>query len=54
MLFRSLLALVYLGLGYVQTLPIGMAYLAILIGLDQFIGRYVEWGGTGKVFEEHK
>jgi len=53
-LINLLLALVYLGLGYVQTLPIGMAYLAILIGLDQFIGRYVEWGGTGKVFEEHK
>ena len=53
-LVNLLLALVYLGLGYVQTLPIGMAYLAILIGLDQFIGRYVEWGGTGKVFEEHK
>lgn len=49
-LINLLLALVYLGLGYVQTLPIGMAYLAILIGLDQFIGRYVEWGGTGKVF----
>ena len=53
-LINLLLALVYLGLGYVQTLPIGMAYLAILIGLDQFIGRYVEWGGAGKVFEEHK
>lgn len=53
-LINLLLALVYLGLGYVQTLPIGMAYLAILIWLDQFIGRYVEWGGTGKVFEEHK
>lgn len=53
-LINLLLALVYLGLGYVQTLPIGMAYLAILIGLDQFIGRYVEWGGTGKVFEVHK
>lgn len=53
-LINLLLALVYLGLGYVQTLPIGMAYLAILVGLDQFIGRYVEWGGTGKVFEEHK
>lgn len=53
-LINLLLALVYLGLGYVQTLPIGMAYLAILIGLDQFIGRYVEWGGAGKVFEVHK
>lgn len=53
-LINLLLALVYLGLGYVQTLPIGMAYLAILVGLDQFICRYVEWGGTGKVFEEHK
>ena len=53
-LINLLLALVYLGLGYVQTLPIGMAYLAILIGLDQFICRYVEWGGAGKVFEVHK
>lgn len=53
-LINLLLALVYLGLGYVQTLPIGMAYLAILVGLDQFICRYVEWGGTGKVFEVHK
>ncbi len=53
-LINLLLALVYLGLGYAQTLPIGMAYLAILIGLDQFIGRYVEWGGAGKVFEVHK
>lgn len=53
-LINLLLALVYLGLGYVQTLPIGIAYLAILIGLDQFIGRYVEWGGAGKVFEVHK
>lgn len=33
-----LLAVVYLGLGYMQHLPVGMAYLAILIGADQWIG----------------
>lgn len=36
-----LLALVYLGLGYMQRLPVGMAYLAILVGFDQWIGLYL-------------
>ena len=51
-LINLLLSLVYLGLGYVQTLPIGMAYMAILIGLDQFVCRFVEPSPEGgKVFD---
>lgn len=36
-LINLILAVVYMGLGYVQRLPIGMAYLAILIGMDQVV-----------------
>ena len=51
-LINLILSLVYLGLGYVQTLPIGMAYMAILIGLDQFVCRFVEPSPEGgKVFD---
>jgi hypothetical protein len=35
------LTIIYLGLGYMQTLPVGMAYLAILVGFDQFLCAYL-------------